>query len=69
MQAPSERDPLLANASLSVTSNHATPLNTDKRRLGPLEISNSNKYAILVGCWIGNFLGVCILYLYDLNVS
>ena len=37
------------------------------KKLGPLEISRSNRWAILGGVWIANFLGVrhtipCLVY-------
>ena len=54
----SERDPLLVTPS----QHHANGQNLEEVRevkaLGPLEISRSNRWAILGGIWIANFLGV-----------
>lgn len=70
MPTPSERDPLLADILLPNAAGVGAPVTVEpKKKLGPLEISNSNKYAILVGIWIANFLGVCASSLYNLNIS
>jgi hypothetical protein len=54
----SERNPLLATPSQC----HANAQNLEgvrkDEKLGPLEISRSNRWAILAGIWTANFLGV-----------
>lgn len=64
MGTPTERDPLLRDANLGVLPpgapgapvQHATK--DVKIRLGPLEITKSNRYAILAGIWAATFLSV-----------
>jgi hypothetical protein len=59
MQTPSERDPLLANPLPSQDTRLEAPVVTEsKKQVGPLEITSRNKYAILGGIWVANFLGV-----------
>ena len=58
----SERDPLLTTPP----QRHANAQNEAEikngRGLGPLEVSRSNRNAILAGIWMANFLGVrCIV--------
>ncbi|KAJ7830013.1 major facilitator superfamily domain-containing protein [Mycena olivaceomarginata] len=55
MPEPTERDPLIPRAVVQANA-HAEP--DVKRRLGPLEISASNRRGILIGIWLANFLGV-----------
>ena len=54
----SERDPLLVTPS----QHHANIQNLEEARgskkLGPLEVSRSNRWAILGGIWVANFLCV-----------
>jgi len=54
----SEREPLLSTPS----QHHANAQNLEdpraEKELGPLEISRSNRWAILSGIWMANFLGV-----------
>ncbi|KAF9646609.1 MFS general substrate transporter [Thelephora ganbajun] len=53
----SERDPLLTTPSRY----HATVRDSEEageEKLGPLEISRLNRWAILVGIWLANFLSV-----------
>ena len=62
-----ERDPLLpvkVNGASSQSpaqisdSPQVESLKEAKRRLGPLEISRSNRYSILAGIWVATFLSV-----------
>ncbi|KAJ6588154.1 vacuolar amino acid permease [Mycena capillaripes] len=48
-----ERDPLISHAVQTESTQSEV-----KRRLGPLEISAPNRYGILAGVWLGNFLAV-----------
>jgi len=66
----SERDPLLATPS----QHHVNVQNLEEagetKRLGPLEVSRSNRSAILGGIWIANFLCVrciisCLIHLFN----
>lgn len=64
MYIPSERDRLLPDASIRDVAEAGTPVTqAPKEKLGPLEISNSNKCAILAGIWLADFLVVCIFQL------
>ncbi|KAJ6500868.1 major facilitator superfamily domain-containing protein [Mycena sanguinolenta] len=53
MAEPTERDPLIKHPV--VQTNTGEP--DVKRRLGPLEISASNRRGILAGIWLATFLG------------
>lgn len=53
----SERDPLLATSSQN-RGNVRNEEAREEKRLGPLEISRSNQWAILAGIWTASFLGV-----------
>ncbi|KAF7295894.1 Vacuolar amino acid permease [Mycena chlorophos] len=53
--APTERDPLLRKPTVQVDGVPSAP--DPKRRLGPLELSASQRRRALVGVWIGTFLG------------
>lgn len=66
----SERDPLLATPS----QHHVNVQNLEEagetKELGPLEVSRSNRWAILGGIWIANFLCVrctisCLIHLFE----
>ena len=73
LETDRENDPLLPLVSSDVDTgrNHATEVNggasftsqTNPREganlPGPLEISRSNRYAILAGIWMATFLSVC----------
>lgn len=78
MSSPSERDALLP-----VTVNRALPSSPEgsdsptnavesskevEKRPGPLEISRSNRHAILAGIWVATFLSVsdAALYMQDI---
>ncbi|KAF7295796.1 Vacuolar amino acid permease [Mycena chlorophos] len=52
---PTERDPLLRKPAVQVDGVPSAP--DPKRRLGPLELSASQRRRALVGVWIGTFLG------------
>ena len=54
----SERDPLLTTGSLRHADVQGLEEVREVKKLGPLEISRSNRWAILGGIWIANFLGV-----------
>lgn len=51
MTEPTERDPLIKNAS------QAAPLTVESKN-GPLDISRSRRYGILAGIWSATFLSV-----------
>ncbi|KAJ6462695.1 major facilitator superfamily domain-containing protein [Mycena vulgaris] len=51
--SPTERDPLIRKPSVQANVEIAQ---VRPRRLGPLEISASNRRGILAGIWLGNFL-------------
>ena len=63
----SERDPLLTAPQRQHDGSvqNSEGVRKDKR-LGPLEISRSNRRAILTGIWTANFLGVRIVIPYSL---
>ena len=65
----SERDPLLATPS----QHHANTQNLEEARetkkLGPLEVSRSNRWAILGGIWIANLLCVRCTVLCSIHFS
>ncbi|KIM80081.1 hypothetical protein PILCRDRAFT_98046 [Piloderma croceum F 1598] len=52
MTEPTERDPLIKNAS------QVAPLNRSESKNGPLDISRSRRYGILAGIWSATFLSV-----------
>ncbi|KAJ6523477.1 major facilitator superfamily domain-containing protein [Mycena vulgaris] len=52
--SPTERDPLIRKPPVQANAEIAQ---VRPRRLGPLEISASNRRGILAGIWLGNFLG------------
>ena len=54
----SERDPLLTTPSQHHADVQGQEVVSEEKKLGPLEISRSNRWAILGGVWIANFLGV-----------
>ncbi|TDL18944.1 MFS general substrate transporter [Rickenella mellea] len=56
MVLPGERDPLLENLNTGSGQAGFSTKNDPGRRLGPLEISRSNRYAILAGVWAATFL-------------
>ena len=62
-----ERDPLLPVKVNGASSKSPAQISDSpqvesfkeaKRRLGPLEIPRSNRYAILAGIWVATFLSV-----------
>lgn len=53
----SERDPLLTTPPHDASVQNSEGAGEEKK-LGPLEISRSNRWAILAGIWTANFLGV-----------
>ena len=53
-----ERDPLLATPTQFRTNAQNVEEFRKDEKLGPLEISRSNRWAILAGIWMGTFLGV-----------
>ncbi|KAK7036049.1 vacuolar amino acid permease [Favolaschia claudopus] len=58
MAEPTERDPLIKKGTVSTSADGASRGEPEiKRRLGPLEISASNRRGILAGIWLGTFLG------------
>jgi len=54
----SERDPLLATSPQHHANVQDLEEAREAKKLGPLEISRSNRWAILGGIWIANFLCV-----------
>lgn len=54
----SERDPLLTAPSQQNADIQGQEGVREVEKLGPLEIPRSNRWAILCGIWIANFLGV-----------
>ncbi|KAJ7932806.1 vacuolar amino acid permease [Mycena leptocephala] len=55
MAEPTERDPLIRKPAIQANAEDAGP--DVKRRLGPLEISASNRRGILAGIWLASFMG------------
>jgi hypothetical protein len=64
MTEPTERDPLITKPAVQANAEGAGP--DVKRRLGPLEISASNRRGILAGIWLASFLGVRGIFLQGL---
>ena len=54
----SEREPFLATSPLHDANVQSLQEAKKERKLGPLEISRSNRWAILAGVWTAIFLGV-----------
>ncbi|KAK6977150.1 vacuolar amino acid permease [Favolaschia claudopus] len=62
MAEPTERDPLIQKPTVFTDADSASRGEpATKQRLGPLEISASNRRGILAGIWLGTFLGVLTL--------
>ncbi|KAF7353924.1 Vacuolar amino acid permease [Mycena venus] len=57
MAEPTERDPLIRKPVVHANAETARAEPDVKRRLGPLEISPSNRRGILAGIWLASFLG------------
>ncbi|KAJ7684310.1 vacuolar amino acid permease [Mycena polygramma] len=58
--SPTECDPLISRPRNTKPSTTLVELAIGSRNPGPLEISKSNRYAILAGIWLATFLGVLI---------
>lgn len=54
----SEREPLLKSSPRRNADAQNSEEAGKEKKLGPLEISRSNRWAILAGVWTANFLGV-----------
>lgn len=59
-----ERDPLLSASSTSLSG----CTHQSRSPVGPLEISQSTRYAILAGLWSATFLSVCAFLSWNLDV-
>lgn len=54
----SEHTPLLQNSNDNEILRSLQPIKPSRPKLGPMEISASNRRAILVGIWMATFLSV-----------
>lgn len=58
MDPESERVPLLTIPPSDEADVYHSEEAEGERKLGPLEISRSNRWTILAGVWMANFVGV-----------